>query len=62
MGSLHLRALHWSDDGELVAADRLILLNSLLPQSLPDVQLELIHTIECLAIHQLEGTPQVSES
>ena len=62
VNSLHLQALHWADNGDLIAADRFTLLNSLLPQSLPEVQLELIRSIECLPVDDRTLTAQVSES
>ena len=62
MESLNLSTLHWADDGELIASDRLILLNSLVPQSMPEVQIELIQAVECLSVQQLNVTAIVSES
>ncbi len=62
MESLNLSTLHWAEDGELIAGDRLILLNSLVPQSIPDVQIELIKAVECLSVQQLDVTALVSES
>ena len=62
MESLNLSTLHWAEDGELIAGDRLTLLNSLLPQSIPEVQIELIRTIEALGTQQVELTALVGES
>ena len=62
MESLNLSTLHWADDGELIASDRLILLNSLVPQSIPEVQIELIQAVECLSVQQLNVTAIVSET
>ena len=62
MESLNLSTLHWADDGELIASDRLILLNSLVPQSIPEVQIELIQAVECISVQQLNVTAIVSES
>ena len=42
MTGLNLQSLSWGDDGELAADDRLDLVNVLLTQSLPVVQVELI--------------------
>ena len=62
MNSLHLQAMHWAENGDLTAADRFTLLNSLLPQSLPEVQLELIRSIECLPVEDRTLSAQVSNS
>ena len=62
MESLNQSTLHWADDGELIASDRLILLNSLVPESIPEVQIELIQAVECLSVQQLNVTAIVSES
>ena len=62
MNSLHLQAMHWAENGDLIAADRFTLLNSLLPQSLPEVQLELIRSIECLPVEDRTLSAQVSNS
>ena len=48
MAGLNLQSLAWTADGELVSADRLVLLNTLMPQSMPEVQLELIKAMERL--------------
>lgn len=62
MTQLHLRAMQWAEDGELVSADRVSLLTILMSQSVPEVQMELIHCLECLPLEQREHTAQVSES
>ena len=62
MNSLHLQAMHWAENGDLIAADRFTLLNSLLPQSVPEVQLELIRSIECLPVEDRTLSAQVSNS
>jgi len=62
MNSLHLQAMHWAENGDLIAADRFTLLNSLLPQSLPEVQLELIRCMECIVSEEASLTNQVSSS
>ena len=54
--------MHWAENGDLIAADRFTLLNSLLPQSLPEVQLELIRSIECLPVEDRTLSAQVSNS
>ena len=60
MTALHLQALHWSSDGELDPCDLLVVLQTLIPDSLPTTQLELIQTVEKLAICETEITLQVS--
>jgi hypothetical protein len=62
LNSLHLQALHWAKDGDLIAADRFTLLNTLVQQSIPEVQLELIRSIECMACAEHSLTNQVSNS
>ena len=62
MESLNLSTMHWAEDGELIASDRLVVLKSLVPLSIPEVQIELIKTVECLSIQQLDVTALVSES
>ena len=62
MNSLHLQALHWAKDGDLIAADRFTLLNTLVQQSIPEVQLELIRSLECMACTDHSLTNQVSSS
>ena len=59
MAGLNLQSLAWTADGELVSADRLVLLNTLMPQSMPEVQLELIKAMERLAVEQRLSTPQL---
>ena len=59
MTGLNLQTLAWSADGELVPADRLVLLNTLMAQSMPEVQIELIKAMERLAVEQRLSTPQV---
>ena len=60
MTALHLQALHWSSDGELDPCDLLVVLRTLIPDSLPTTQLELIQTVEKRAICETEITLQVS--
>ena len=60
MTSFSIQALHWTTDGELIPCDRLVLLNTLIRDSLPDVQLELIRVVEELAVAERRVTPQVS--
>ncbi|MBE67802.1 MAG: hypothetical protein CL864_05005 [Cyanobium sp. SAT1300] len=62
MAILHLQSMRWTSDGELDDADRLILLNTLIPQCIPSVQTELIQVVERLALSQSTLTPQVCES
>ena len=62
MDCLNLRTLHWGKNGELISCDRLTVLNTLIHQSLPDVQMELIRTMEHTCVEQREQTVQVSES
>ena len=58
--NLYLQALAWTTDGELDPSDKLVLLNSLIPQSTPSEQIELIQVVEQLALLQPETTLQVS--
>ena len=58
--SLYVQALCWTSDGELDPSDKLVLLNSLIPQSTPSEQIELIQVVEQLAMLQPEATLQVS--
>ena len=58
--SLYFQALAWTADGELDPSDKLVLLNSLIPQSTPSEQIELIQVVEQLALLQPETTLQVS--
>ena len=62
MAILHLQSMRWTSDGELDDADRLILLNTLIPQCIPSVQTELIQVVERLALSQSTLTPQICES
>ena len=58
--SLYCQALAWTTDGELDPSDKLVLLNSLIPQSTPSEQIELIQVVERLALVQPDVTLQVS--
>ena len=62
MSGLHLQSLQWTDDGELSAEDRWSLLTSLLPNALPEVQVELIALLERSTTDQALLTPEVSVS
>ena len=62
MASLHLQALHWTTNGELDPMDQLTVLNSLIPQCIATTQLELIRTVERLAVPISESTVQISVS
>ena len=62
MAILHLQSMRWTSDGELHDADRVILLNTLIPQCIPSVQTELIQAVERIALSQATLTPQVCES
>ena len=62
MAILHLQSLRWTSDGELHDADRVILLNTLIPQCIPSVQTELIQAVERSALSQSTLTAQVCES
>ena len=62
MAILHLQSLRWTSDGELHDADRVILLNTLIPQCIPSVQTELIQAVERIALSQTSLTAQVCES
>ena len=57
-----VQALKWDNDGELAPADRLQLLSSLIHQSLPEVQLELIAVLERSPMLQIQRSDQVSIS
>ena len=59
MTGLNLQSLAWGADGELVSADRLVLLNTLMAQSVPEVQLGLIRCMERLTVEQRVSTPQL---
>ena len=62
MTSLNLQSLAWGDDGELAVDDRLALVNVLLAQSLPEVQVELIRAMERMAVASAFATAEVSVS
>ncbi|MDC0310467.1 hypothetical protein OAL66_01885 [bacterium] len=62
MAILHIQSMRWTSDGELHDADRVILLNTLIPQCIPSVQTELIQAVERIALSQTTLTPQVCES
>ena len=62
MTSLNLQSLAWGDDGELAVDDRLALVNVLLAQSLPEVQVELIQAMERMAVASAMATAEVSVS
>ena len=57
---LCFQALCWTTDGELDPCDKLVLLNSMIRQSTPNEQIELIQMVEQLALLQPEATVQVS--
>ena len=50
MTALHLQALEWDSNGELAPEDRLVLLYSLMPQCVSDVQVELISLMERISV------------
>ena len=58
--NLCFQALAWTADGELDPGDKLVLLNSMIRQSTPNEQIELIQVVEQLALLQPETTVQVS--
>ena len=60
MDELHLQALQWTDDGELCSTDRFTLLTTLMANSLPDVQIELIALMERTPMDLEMLTPDVS--
>ena len=62
MANLHLQALHWTTNGELDPMDQLTMLNSLIPQCIASTQLELIRSVERLAVPVSEVTLQISVS
>ena len=62
MARLHLQALHWTTNGELDPVDQVTVLNSLIPQCIATAQLELIHSVERLAVPVNESTVQISVS
>ena len=60
MDELHLQALQWTEDGELCSTDRFTLLTTLMANSLPDVQIELIALMERTPMDLEMLTPDVS--
>ncbi|BEV36445.1 hypothetical protein CREGCYN_12570 [Synechococcus sp. M16CYN] len=54
--------MRWTSDGELDEADRIVLLDTLIPQCVPAAQIELIQTMERIALRQPALTAQVSEA
>ena len=62
MVPLQLQSLQWTSDGELHPTDRITLLNILIPQCIPTIQIELIKAVERMATTQTTLTPQVCES
>ncbi len=58
--SLCFQALCWTNDGELDPGDKMVLLNTMIRQSTPSEQIELIQVVEQLALLQPEATVQVS--
>ena len=62
MAPLQLQSLQWTSDGELDPTDRITLLNILIPQCIPTIQIELIKAVERMAMTQTTLTPQVCES
>jgi hypothetical protein len=62
MVPLQLQSLQWTSDGELHPTDRITLLNILIPQCIPTIQIELIKAVERMAMTQTTLTPQVCES
>jgi hypothetical protein len=62
MAPLQLQSLQWTSDGELHPTDRITLLNILIPQCIPTIQIELIKAVERMAMNQTTLTPQVCES
>ena len=50
MTALHLQALEWDSNGELAPHDRVVLLNSLMPQCISEVQVELISLMERISM------------
>ena len=59
ISSFSLQALHWPTEGELIPCDRLVLLNTLVRESLTDAELELIRVAEEPALAERRVTPQV---
>jgi hypothetical protein len=62
MAPLQLQSLQWTSDGELHPTDQITLLNILIPQCIPTIQIELIKAVERMAMTQTTLTPQVCES
>ena len=62
MAPLQLQSMQWTSDGELHPTDRITLLNTLIPQCIPTIQIELIKAVERIAITKTTLTPQVCES
>ena len=60
MNGLHLQSLQWTEDGELSSSDRCALLTTLMANSLPEVQLELIALMERTPMDLEMLTPDVS--
>ena len=56
MAGISLRCLGWSADGELDAADKVQLLQSLVMSAQPEVQIELIYLIEVTAMGHPSAT------
>ena len=46
MAGLDFQSLEWDSNGELAPDDRLVLLNTLMPQCMSEVQVELISLME----------------
>ena len=61
MAPLQLQSMQWTSDGELHPTDRITLLNTLIPQCIPTIQIELIKAVELIATTQTTLTPQVCE-
>ena len=59
MDPIEVVSLGWTIDGELSPADQLVVLQSLLQVSVPEVQYELVRVIESLPLSQVEITQQV---
>ena len=53
--------MQWTSDGELHPTDRITLLNTLIPQCIPTIQIELIKAVERIATTQTTLTPQICE-
>ena len=50
MAGLYFQSLEWDSNGELAPDDRLALLNTLMPQCMSEVQVELISLMEKIPI------------